>query len=76
MRRVELVYPPVIGAARVLFRALGLRLDVQGSEHVPLDGPVVLASNHVSFLDFLLVGLAARSSRRNVRFLARHDVWC
>ena len=27
-------------------------------------GPVVLASNHVSFLDFLLVGLAARRSRR------------
>ena len=72
---MEIVYPSVIGAARVVFRALGLRLDVEGDEHVPEEGPVVLASNHVSFLDFLLVGLAARRSHRNVRFLARHDVW-
>ena len=72
---MEVVYAPVIGAARVLFRALGLRLDVQGDAHVPVEGPVVLASNHVSFLDFLLVGLAARRSHRYVRFLARHDVW-
>jgi 1-acyl-sn-glycerol-3-phosphate acyltransferase len=34
---------------------------------------VVLASNHVSFLDFTLVGLVARP--RRVRFLARHDVF-
>ncbi len=72
---VELVYPPVIVTARVLFRALGLRLQVEGDEQVPVSGPVVLAGNHVSFLDFLLVGLAARRSRRSVRFLARHDVW-
>jgi 1-acyl-sn-glycerol-3-phosphate acyltransferase len=36
---------------------------------------VIIASNHVSFLDFMLVGLAARRSRRYVRFLARHDIW-
>ncbi|MEP7090414.1 MAG: lysophospholipid acyltransferase family protein, partial [Nocardioidaceae bacterium] len=49
--------------------------SVEGDHHVPRSGPVILASNHVSFLDFLLVGLAARSSRRYVRFLARHEVW-
>ena len=53
-----------------MFRALDLRITVEGDEHVPAAGPVVLASNHVSFLDFLLVGLAARRSRRYVRFLA------
>jgi 1-acyl-sn-glycerol-3-phosphate acyltransferase len=72
---VSLIYPSVIGAARAVFAGLGLRLDVRGDEHVPTSGPVVLASNHVSFLDFMLVGLAARKSRRQVRFLARHDVW-
>ncbi|MEO5709765.1 MAG: lysophospholipid acyltransferase family protein [Nocardioidaceae bacterium] len=75
MQNKERVYPVVIGAARVVFRALGLRLTVEGDEFVPSTGPVVLVSNHVSFLDFLLVGLAARESRRDVRFLARHDVW-
>jgi len=72
---VELVYPPVIGAGWLLLRALDLRLSVEGVEHIPALGPVVVASNHVSYLDFLLVGLAARGSRRHVRFLARHDVW-
>ena len=72
---VEATYATTIGAARVVFRALGLRLDLGGDEHVPASGPVLLASNHVSFLDFMLVGLAARRSRRNVRFLARHDIW-
>jgi 1-acyl-sn-glycerol-3-phosphate acyltransferase len=65
----------VTGAARVVLRALGLRITVEGDELVPAEGPVVLVSNHVSFLDFLLVGLAARRSRRDVRFLARYDVW-
>ena len=41
----------------------------------PWTAPVLLAANHLSYLDFTLVGLAARRSRRNVRFLARHDTW-
>src|SRR5947208_2679106 len=56
-----------------MFTALGLRIDVEGSEHVPPAGPVVLASNHVSFLDFTLVGLAA--APRKVRFLTRQDAF-
>lgn len=75
MHTPERVYPAVTGAARGLFRALGLRITLEGDQHVPRTGPVVIASNHVSFLDFLLVGLAARSSERRVRFLARYDVW-
>ena len=70
---MELVYPPVIGLARVVFRALGLRIEVTGADRVPLVGPVVIASNHVSYLDFTLVGLAAHP--RRVRFLARHDLF-
>lgn len=72
---MELIYPGVIGLARGVFRALDLQVTLEGDEHVPRSGPVVIASTHVSFLDFLLVGLAARGSRRRVRFLARHDVW-
>ena len=71
----DLVYPPAIGAGRLLLRALGIRLTVEGAEHLPRSGPVLVASNHVSFLDFVLVGRAALPSRRHVRFLARHDVW-
>lgn len=72
---VELTYPAVIGAGRLVLRALGLDVTLEGAHHLPRCGPVVVASNHVSFLDFLLVGLAARPSRRRVRFLCRSDVW-
>jgi 1-acyl-sn-glycerol-3-phosphate acyltransferase len=71
--RVELIYPPVVGLTRVMFSALGLRIELTGAQHIPPRGPVVLASNHVGFLDFTLVGLAARP--RRPRFLARHEVF-
>lgn len=70
-----MVYPAVIAGMRVAFRGLGLRVTLTGDEHVPATGAAVLVSNHNSFLDFAFMGLAARRSRRYVRFLARHDVW-
>ncbi|MBA3718781.1 MAG: 1-acyl-sn-glycerol-3-phosphate acyltransferase [Nocardioidaceae bacterium] len=69
------VYPAVIAVMATAFRALGLRITVTGDEQVPTHGPVVLASNHSGYSDFALLGLAARRSRRHVRFLARYDVW-
>ncbi len=74
-QRGERVYRGVVGAGRVVLRALDLRVEMTGDHHVPQQGPVVLAANHVSFLDFLLVGLTADRSRRLVRFLARHEVF-
>lgn len=71
----DLVYPPVIGLAKTLFRVLDLRISVTGAEHVPRTGGVVLASNHVSYLDFIFCGLAAHPSRRLVRFMAKQEVF-
>lgn len=71
----ELVYPPVIGAARVAFRALGLRFRIDGTEHVPAAGGAVLAVNHVSYLDFVFAGLAALPAGRLVRFMAKESVF-
>ncbi|CAN5244054.1 lysophospholipid acyltransferase family protein [soil metagenome] len=69
------VYPPVIALARVLFRVLGLRFTITGAEHIPRSGGAVLVSNHVSYLDFVLCGLAAQPSRRLVRFMAKEAVF-
>ncbi|MFO7777612.1 MAG: lysophospholipid acyltransferase family protein [Nitriliruptoraceae bacterium] len=55
------------------FRALGVDLRVHGAEQLPATGPVVLASNHISYLDFAFVMLAPPAPRREVRFLARDD---
>ncbi|WP_171162879.1 1-acyl-sn-glycerol-3-phosphate acyltransferase [Streptomyces sp. I05A-00742] len=71
----ELVYPPVIGAVRTMFKAADLRLDVQGTEHVPQRGGAVLVSNHIGYLDFLFCGLAARPAKRLVRFMAKESVF-
>jgi 1-acyl-sn-glycerol-3-phosphate acyltransferase len=71
----EIVYPPVLAAAYALFRALDLRIDIEGAQHIPATGGAVLASNHVSYLDFIFVGLGARPAKRLVRFMAKHEVF-
>jgi 1-acyl-sn-glycerol-3-phosphate acyltransferase len=71
----DLVYPPVITAAKTMFRVLDLRLTVEGSHHVPRTGGAVLASNHVSYLDFIFCGYGAHESRRLVRFMAKDSVF-
>jgi 1-acyl-sn-glycerol-3-phosphate acyltransferase len=73
---VDLVYPPVIGTALASFRLLGTRFRISGTEHVPASGGAVLASNHVSYLDFIFVGLAAWKARRRLtRFMAKESVF-
>jgi 1-acyl-sn-glycerol-3-phosphate acyltransferase len=71
----DIVYPPVVAAARAAFLALGLRIEVVGADHVPTSGPAVLASNHVSHLDFIFAGLGARESGRYVRFMAKKPIF-
>ena len=67
----ELVYPPVLCLAFGVFRALGIKFTVDGAEHVPTTGGAVLASNHVSYLDFTFCGLPAYPNKRLVRFMAK-----
>ncbi len=71
----DLLYPPVIQAGRVFFTALGLRFTIAGTEFLPRTGGAVLASNHVSYLDFTFLGWAARRQRRLVRFMAKDAVF-
>lgn len=68
-------YAATIGLGRIGMRALRLDVRVRGAEHLPRSGPVLLASNHVGYPDFLMIGRAALQRRRHVRFLCRHDIW-
>ena len=72
---MEIVYPPVIGFAKTMFRVLDLKIEVAGAEHIPTTGGAVLASNHVSYLDFIFCGFAAQPSKRLVRFMAKKSVF-
>jgi 1-acyl-sn-glycerol-3-phosphate acyltransferase len=71
----DLTYPPIIAAAKLTFRALGLRFDMVGTEHVPAGGGALLAFNHVSYVDFILGGYAAQPSKRLVRFMAKREIF-
>jgi len=73
----ELVYPPVIGAVKAFWRALDLKFDFQGQENLPDEkhGGAVLAMNHISYLDFALVGTAALPMKRYVRFMAKKEIF-
>ena len=71
----DISYPPIIVTAKTLFRVLGLRFRMEGTEHVPTTGGALLAFNHVSYIDFVLGGLAAQPSGRLVRFMAKREVF-
>jgi 1-acyl-sn-glycerol-3-phosphate acyltransferase len=72
---MEIVYPPIVGLAKTMFRVLDLRIQVDGAQHIPSRGGAVLASNHVSYLDFIFCGLGAQPAKRLVRFMAKKSVF-
>jgi 1-acyl-sn-glycerol-3-phosphate acyltransferase len=71
----ELVYPPVIGLARTMFKVQGLRFDIGGTENVPRKGGALLVSNHIGYLDFIFAGLTVLPAKRLVRFMAKESVF-
>ena len=68
-------YRFVIRVALIVFRLFRFRFDVRGQEHVPATGGAIICSNHVSFLDFTFLGLAALPQHRLVRFMAKSSVF-
>lgn len=49
---------------------LATRMTVEGREHIPTDGPLIVASNHLSFIDSMVIAIA---SGRNVHFLGKAE---
>ena len=67
--------PAVTAVCRVVGRVVArclFRIDVQGAEHVPATGPVLLAGNHSGFLDGPLVFLL---SPRRTAALAKSSIF-
>ena len=48
------------------------RLEVVGADRVPATGPAVVAPNHESFLDAIILGAALS---RELRFVAKAELW-
>jgi 1-acyl-sn-glycerol-3-phosphate acyltransferase len=71
----DITYPPIIVTAKTAFRVLGQRFQMTGTEHVPRSGGVLLACNHIGYVDFIYGGLAANPSGRLVRFMAKKELF-
>jgi 1-acyl-sn-glycerol-3-phosphate acyltransferase len=71
----DFVYPPVTVLVRTLWRALDLKITIHGDGHIPHQGGAVIASNHVSYLDFALVGTGFLRASRLIRFMAKEEVF-
>ena len=71
----DLVYPPVIVVIKTLWKYLGLKFDFSGEENIPRKDGAILAINHVSYLDFAIVGTAALPVGRLVRFMAKKEIF-
>jgi 1-acyl-sn-glycerol-3-phosphate acyltransferase len=48
------------------------RLEVVGADHLPVTGPAVVAPNHASVLDGIVLGAAIS---RELRFVAKAELW-
>lgn len=64
-------------AIRLMLRWLRwwVRLDVRGLEAVPATGPILIVSNHDSWLDPLALIESLMWKGRQVRFLAKSTLW-
>jgi 1-acyl-sn-glycerol-3-phosphate acyltransferase len=66
-------YRVALGLCKPIVRLWG-RLDVEGLEHVPAEGPVIIAGNHDSYWDPVVIGIAA-IRRRQIRALSKSSLW-
>ena len=71
----DVTYPPIIVTAKAAFKVLGQRIELTGTDNVPREGGVLLAYNHLGYVDFIYGGLAANPSGRLVRFMAKRELF-
>ena len=71
---VDAVYP----AAKAVFwpgLRYGLRWTIDGAAHIPAAGPVIVASNHISYLDPLTLAYVVNVQHRRIRYLAKAELF-
>jgi 1-acyl-sn-glycerol-3-phosphate acyltransferase len=73
IEHITRTYRVALGLCFPIVRRWG-RLEVEGLEHVPLEGPLLLTANHDSYWDPVVVGIAA-IRRRQIRALSKSSLW-
>ena len=70
----DITYPPIIVTASWASGCSASASSCTGAEHVPRKGGVLLAINHIGYVDFIYGGLAANPSGRLVRFMIKREM--
>jgi 1-acyl-sn-glycerol-3-phosphate acyltransferase len=52
-----------------------VKLDCEGMAHIPKQGPVIIAANHLSYFDPLCLGVFVDAAGREARFLAKSELF-
>jgi 1-acyl-sn-glycerol-3-phosphate acyltransferase len=66
-------YRAALGICKPIVRLWG-RLEVDGLEHLPAEGPLLIVGNHDSYWDPVVIGIAAMQ-RRQIRALSKSSLW-
>jgi len=66
-------YRAALGVATPIVRLWG-RLEVEGVEHIPAEGPLLIVANHDSYWDPVVIGIGAIGDRQ-IRALAKSSLW-
>ena len=61
----------IVRSLVVPFMRIYFRMHIAGAEHVPAEGPAIVAPNHKSFYDAFFL---AACTRRHVRFKAKSEL--
>jgi putative phosphoserine phosphatase/1-acylglycerol-3-phosphate O-acyltransferase len=51
------------------------RIRIEGTDHIPAEGPAIICGNHRSYFDPLAIGYAIARRGRPVRFLGKKEVF-
>lgn len=70
----DVAYSAVAALARLPVAGL-FRVDQTGLDRLPVTGPAIVASNHISYFDPLVAGLVCLWRRRHVRFLSKRELF-
>lgn len=72
---MDISYPIVIAAAKTWFRLGDIKINMTGVENIPEKGGVLLAINHLSYVDYLMAGYPSVERGRLTRFMAKREVF-
>jgi 1-acyl-sn-glycerol-3-phosphate acyltransferase len=72
---LDISYPVVIAVAKSWFKLGDIDIRMSGIENIPEEGGVLLAVNHLSFVDYLMAGYPGVQRGRLTRFMAKKEVF-